>query len=81
MLWILGGLLMLAALLSGGACFISLMERSKYGPGLFFADVEIFAVMMLFFVGVGGLLMWIAKRLTRSPRPDTPDAPPSAPTT
>jgi hypothetical protein len=39
-LWIVGGLLILIALVSGGASILSLLERVQHGPGLLFADVS-----------------------------------------
>jgi hypothetical protein len=39
-LWIVGGLMVLIALVSGGASILSLLERVQHGPGLLFADVE-----------------------------------------
>jgi hypothetical protein len=66
-LTLLGALALLAAALAAVAMAVSLAERSKYGPGLMFADVEIFAVLAFFLGGAGGALLWVGRRLGRRP--------------
>jgi len=46
-LWIVGGFLLLIALVCGGASLLSFLERVQHGPGLLFADVEFFAFIAL----------------------------------
>jgi hypothetical protein len=63
---IVGGLLLLIALVSGGASMISLIERMQHGPGLFFADVELFGFIALLAVILGAAMLFIAKKLPAS---------------
>jgi len=65
-LWIVGGLLLLIALVSGGVSVLSLVERSQHGPGLMFADVEIFGSIALIAVVLGVATFFAAKRLSTS---------------
>jgi hypothetical protein len=63
-LWIVGGLLLLIALVSGGTSIRSLLERAQHGPGLFFADVEFFGFIALIAVILGAATLFIAKKLS-----------------
>jgi hypothetical protein len=65
-LWIMGGLLLLVALISGGASIFSLLERVQHGPGLLFADVEFFGFIALIAAILGAGILFIAKRLSTS---------------
>jgi hypothetical protein len=65
-LWIVGGLLLLVALISGGASILSLLERVQHGSGLLFADVEFFGFIALIAVILGAAILFIAKRLSTS---------------
>jgi len=60
---IAGVALLLVAFVSLTAAIFSYLERSKYGSGLFFADVEIFAFSTIFFGVLGGFLLLIRKKL------------------
>ena len=63
-LWIVGGLLLLIALVSGGASILSWIERLQHGPGLMFADVEIFGFIALIAVILGAAMLFVAKKLS-----------------
>ena len=61
-LWIVGGLLLLVGLVSGGASVLSLLERLQHGPGLLFADVEFFGFIALAAVILGAAVLFAAKK-------------------
>jgi hypothetical protein len=63
-LWIVGGLLLLIALVSGGASIVSLLERVQHGPGLLFADVESFGFIALIAAVFGAAILFVAKKLS-----------------
>ena len=63
-LWIVGGLLLLIALVSGGVSVLSLVERSQHGPGLFFSGVEFFVFIALTAVILGAAVLFAAKKLS-----------------
>jgi hypothetical protein len=65
-LWIVGGLLILIALVSGGASILSLLERVQHGPGLLFADVEFFAFIALIAAILGAATLFAAQKLSTS---------------
>ena len=65
-LWIAGGILLLVALLSGGAWILSLLERVQHGPGLLFADVEFFGFIALIALILGAATLFVAKKLSPS---------------
>jgi hypothetical protein len=65
-LWIVGGLLILIALVSGGASILSLLERVQHGPGLLFADVEFFAFIALIVAILGAATLFAAQKLSTS---------------
>ena len=65
-LWIVGGLLLLIALVSGGASILSLLERSQHGTGLFLADVEFFGFIALIAVMLGAAVLFVASKLSAS---------------
>ncbi len=65
-LWIVGGLLLLIALVSGGVSVLSWVERSQHGPGLFFADVEFFGFIALIAVILGAAVLFVASKLSAS---------------
>lgn len=65
-LWIVGGLMVLIALVSGGASILSLLERVQHGPGLLFADVEFFGFMALIAVILGAAVLFAARKLSTS---------------
>ncbi len=65
-LWMVGGLLLLIALVSGGVSILSLLERLQYGPGLLFADVEFFAFIALIAVTLGAAMLFVAQKLSSS---------------
>jgi len=63
-LWIVGGFLVLIALVSGGASMVSLLERVQHGPGLLFADVEFFGFIALIAAILGAAMLFVAKKLS-----------------
>jgi len=65
-----GGILLVIALLSGGASFLSLTERLQHGPGLLFADVEFFGFIAFICAFSGGLAVFGAKKLSKRQQPD-----------
>jgi hypothetical protein len=65
-LWIVGGLLLLIALVLGGASILSFLERVQHGPGLLFADVEFFGFIALIAVILGAAILFVAKKLSTS---------------
>lgn len=65
-LWVVGGLLLLIALVSGGASILSLIERMKHGPSLMFADVEFFGLIALIAVILGAATLFAARNLSTS---------------
>jgi len=65
-LWIVGGLLLLIALVFGGASILSFLERVQHGPGLLFADVEFLGFIALIAVILGAATLFVAKTLSTS---------------
>jgi len=65
-LWIVGGLMLLVALVSGGASILSLLERVQHGPGLLFADVEFFGFIALMAAILGAAALFVAKKFSAS---------------
>jgi hypothetical protein len=65
-LWIVGGLLLLIAFVSGGASVLSLVERVQHGAGLLFADVEFFGFIALIAAILGVATLFAAKKLSIS---------------
>jgi hypothetical protein len=65
-LWIVGGLLVLIALVAGGASILSLLERVQHGAGLLFADVEFFGFIALIAAILGVATLFAAKKLSIS---------------
>ena len=63
-LWIVGGLLLLIALVFGGASILSWIERSQRGPGLLFADVEFLGLVAVIAVIFGAAALFAAKKLS-----------------
>ena len=61
---------LLVSLMSAYYAVISFIERSKYGPGLFFADVEIFTAITLVFIVAGSAALWISYRIKKNPPPE-----------
>lgn len=62
---VMGVLTLLLAVLAALAAAMSLDERLRHGPGLMFADVEIFALLTLL-LGIGGAsLIWFGNRVNR----------------
>ena len=60
-----GGILLVIALLSGGASLISLIERLQHGPGLLFADVEFFGFVAFICAFSGALAVFGARKLSK----------------
>ena len=65
-LWTAGGLLLLIALVFGGASVLALIARVQHGPGLLFADVEFFGFIALTAVTLGAAILFAAKKLSTS---------------
>ena len=63
-LWIVIGVLLLIALISGGASILSLIERVQHGPGLLFADAEFFGLIASAAVLLGAAGLFAARRLS-----------------
>ncbi|MFZ0452285.1 MAG: hypothetical protein WCE54_23040 [Ignavibacteriaceae bacterium] len=70
LLTLLGVVSLLVSLMSAYYAVISFIDRSKYGPGLLFADVEIFTAITLFFIIVGSAVLWISYRINKRPPPE-----------
>jgi len=66
MLTVSGFVSFLVAFMSAYYAIISFIERSKYGPGLLFADVEMFTIITLFFIIIGFLCLLISNRIKKS---------------
>ena len=60
----LGVVFISVAVVFAWACFNSFMERINHGPGLMFADAEIFLVLFLIFLAVGIFCFRIEKKLS-----------------
>lgn len=69
-LTLLGAVSLLISLMSAYYAVISFLDRSKYGPGLLFADVEIFTAITIFFIIVGSISLWISYRIKKNPPPE-----------
>ena len=65
---IVGGLLLLIGLVSGGASILSFLERVQHGPGLFFADVEFFGLIALIAAVLGAATLFAARKFATSGR-------------
>ncbi len=65
-LWVVGSLLLLIALVFGGASILALIARVQHGRGLFFADVEFLGLVAVIAVIFGAATLFIAKRLSTS---------------
>ncbi len=63
-LWIVGGLLILIAIVFGGASVLALIARAQHGPGLFFADVEFLAFIALIAAISGAAVLFAARKLS-----------------
>ena len=63
-LWIVGGFLLLIALVFGGASVLALIARVQHGRGLMFADVEFFGMIALIAVILGVATLFAAKKLS-----------------
>ena len=67
-LWVVGGLLLLMALVSSGASILSLFERAQHGPGLFFADVWFLGLVAVISLILGVAALFTAKKLSSQER-------------
>lgn len=63
-LWVVGGLLLLIALVFGGASIFALIARVQHGRGLMFADVEFFGFIALIAAILGVATLFAAKKLS-----------------
>jgi hypothetical protein len=67
-----GTILLVIALLSGGAAILSLTERLQHGSGLLFADVEFFGFIAFICALSGGLTVFGAKNVSKDKQLDAP---------
>jgi sorbitol-specific phosphotransferase system component IIC len=58
------------SLMSGYYAVIAFIDRSRYGPGLFFADVEIFTAITLFFLISGSVALYVSYRIKKNSPPE-----------
>jgi len=65
LLIIFGALFSIIALISAVGVLLSLAERSNYGTGLMFADVEIFLGLTIIFLTAGIICIWIAAKIKK----------------
>ena len=66
LLIIFGLLFSIIALISAVGILLSLAERSNYGAGLLFADVEIFIALALIFLAMAIICFWTALKIRKS---------------
>lgn len=76
-LWILGGLLLLIALVFGGASVLALIARVQHGRGLMFADVEFFGMIALIAALLGAAMLFAAIKLSIFEKRDVPQHSPT----
>jgi hypothetical protein len=62
-LWSMGLLFLLIALINGGSAITSLLERLQHGSGLMFAEVEFFLLIFVFTVLLGILCIFGARKI------------------
>jgi membrane protein implicated in regulation of membrane protease activity len=67
-LLVVGIIFTLLTLISTYFFLISFIERQKYGPGLFFTDVEIFAFVTILFCILGIVSIYFSRRISKSNR-------------
>ncbi len=60
-----GVVLVIIAMLSGFASLQSLLERTRSGPGLLFADVEILGIIALSSAALGTAALFLGKKLKK----------------
>ncbi len=60
-----GYFLIFIGILSGLQSLSSYLERLKHGPGLLFADVELFAITAIAALFLGILAIWLGKKIKR----------------
>ena len=65
-----GGILLIITLLSLGAYILALIERLRHGPGLLFADVEIFGFIAFICALSGRAALFAARRLAKRKQSD-----------
>jgi hypothetical protein len=71
LLFFVGVILIVVALLSGVLSLVALSDRLQYGRGLLFADVEFFLLIALICGLPGVFLAFIARKLGRLKREDS----------
>ena len=71
-LWIVGGFLLLIALVAGGASILALIARAQHGRGLFFADVEFLGLIAFTAAILGVATLFVAKKLSAFEKRDVP---------
>jgi len=69
-LLVLGLLFILLFLISAYFFLISFIERHSYGPGLLFADVELFAFAAIIFGIFGPISIYFSRKISRSNQKD-----------
>ncbi len=60
-----GSASLLLGFLSGAAALLSWVERFRRGPGLLFADAEVFGLLALICCVLGAFSLIVAKRIAR----------------
>lgn len=65
LLIISGILFSIIAVISAFGALTSLAERSKYGAGLMFADVELFIGLTVIFLTAGIICLWTAAKIKK----------------
>lgn len=63
---IFGVLSLLIALIFGILSLSAYLERTKYGPGLMFADVEFFGLIAIFSLLFGIVFLFISRKIKKS---------------
>lgn len=63
---IFGVLSLLIALVFGILSLSAYLERTKYGPGLMFADVEFFGLIAIIFLLFGFIFLFISRKIRKS---------------
>jgi len=66
LLRIFGVLFSIIAIVSAFAALTSLLERSKHGSGLMFADVEIFTGITIIFLTASIICFWTAVKIKKN---------------
>jgi hypothetical protein len=63
---VIGIFFLVLVLISAYLMLISFIERQSYGPGLLFADVELFAFTAIIFGVLGFIFLYLSGKIKRS---------------